>query len=136
MRACQACAVPFRQRERRLEFCLITSSGGHWLFPKGFIDPGDDPADAAVREAYEEAGLRGRIVGQPLGFYQTAKNGERVKVLALLMHVRRSESRWPEDGTRRRCWVTEDEARSLLDNPRLAKLLKAAAARIRSAGLP
>lgn len=100
------------------------------MFPKGFIDPGDEPTGTAIREAYEEAGLRGRIVGRPLGCYQTAKNGGSVTVLALLMEVQRSESEWPEHATRERRWVSLEQASGLLDNPQLVELLKAAAARI------
>jgi 8-oxo-dGTP diphosphatase len=31
---------------------------GKWSLPAGAIDPGEQPADAAVREAYEETGIR------------------------------------------------------------------------------
>jgi 8-oxo-dGTP diphosphatase len=31
---------------------------GKWSLPAGAIDPGEQPADAAVREAYEETGVR------------------------------------------------------------------------------
>jgi 8-oxo-dGTP pyrophosphatase MutT (NUDIX family) len=33
---------------------------GIWLQPGGHIDAGETPADAALRETYEETGLRGR----------------------------------------------------------------------------
>lgn len=34
-----------------------------WLFPKGHIEPGEDPSDAAVREVEEETGVVARLVG-------------------------------------------------------------------------
>ena len=41
---------------------------GQWAFPGGFIDEGEDPADAAVRELKEETGLTD-IPLQPFRFY-------------------------------------------------------------------
>ena len=125
----QACAIPFR-RTPSVEFCVITSSRGRWLFPKGFIDQGIDPADAALREAYEEAGLHGRILGSPLGLYRVPKNGGHVTTIALLMEVTRSDRKWPEDSLRERRWVSLGDAGELLADPHLLSMLLAAVARL------
>ena len=39
-----------------------TPSPGSWSLPGGGIDHGEHPADAVIRELYEETGLRGRVV--------------------------------------------------------------------------
>lgn len=39
----------------------------HWDLPKGKIDPGERPAEAALREVREETGLQNVSVGRPLG---------------------------------------------------------------------
>lgn len=45
---------------------LIRDSYQHWGFPKGHVEPGESPADAALREAAEETGLTGLTLGPPL----------------------------------------------------------------------
>jgi 8-oxo-dGTP pyrophosphatase MutT (NUDIX family) len=37
-------------------------SAGLWALPKGNLDPGEAPAETAVREVWEETGVRGRLV--------------------------------------------------------------------------
>lgn len=39
-----------------------TPAAGAWSLPGGGIDHGEHPADAVVRELYEESGLHGRVV--------------------------------------------------------------------------
>ena len=34
---------------------------GTWVLPKGLIDTGETPPEAALREGYEETGLHGRL---------------------------------------------------------------------------
>ena len=127
----QACAVPFRKLGKRLEFCLITSSSGRWVFPKGLIDPGDTAAVTARREALEEAGLHGRLVGQPLGCYEARKNGRLLSVVVLLMEVTRCDDHWEEAHRRQRCWVCRTGARQLLSQPVLLDCLEAAVSRLK-----
>ncbi|MGW4462046.1 NUDIX hydrolase [Micromonospora sp. NPDC004704] len=38
---------------------------GLWLYPGGHVDPNEDPAEAAAREAREETGIDVDIVGKP-----------------------------------------------------------------------
>lgn len=62
-----------RQREASpddvggLEVCLIATKGGsRWQLPKGHIDAGETPAEAAQREVREETGCTGQV-GDELG---------------------------------------------------------------------
>ena len=34
---------------------------GTWALPKGLVDAGEKPADTALREAFEETGVQGRL---------------------------------------------------------------------------
>ena len=129
----QACAVPFREHVDGIEFCLITSSAGRWKFPKGFVEPGETLSEAALKEAFEEAGLHGRVVGDPIGFYKIQKKGRPKNVIALLMKVSRADAAWEEDHRRKRRWVSAEEAHALFSEPELHALLEAAQALVRAA---
>jgi 8-oxo-dGTP pyrophosphatase MutT (NUDIX family) len=51
-----SCGVVLLNRHR-LFVCRATGTA-RWDLPKGVADPGEAPLDAAVREAWEESGLR------------------------------------------------------------------------------
>jgi putative (di)nucleoside polyphosphate hydrolase len=52
-----SCGVVILNRERELLLCHVTGQN-HWDLPKGGIDHGETPLDAAIRETWEESGLR------------------------------------------------------------------------------
>lgn len=129
----QAGVLPFRRTRRGLEFCLITSTEGRWIFPKGVIDPGETYKETATKEAFEEAGLRGRFVGGPIGSCEMVKCGKPYTLVLLLMKVTTCEDVWEEAHFRERRWATVDEARRLLCQPPLRNVLDTAVARLKDA---
>jgi diadenosine hexaphosphate hydrolase (ATP-forming) len=46
--------------------CLVLRRDDEWVFPKGHLEQGERPEDAATREVREETGLEVRII-QPIG---------------------------------------------------------------------
>jgi 8-oxo-dGTP pyrophosphatase MutT (NUDIX family) len=53
-----------RDDDGEVRFLLIRDSYDNWGFPKGHLEDGESPADAALRETAEETGLRDlRLVG-------------------------------------------------------------------------
>lgn len=55
--------VIYRCRQEFPEVCLIATQGGRaWQLPKGLIERGERPEDAARREVAEETGLRGELL--------------------------------------------------------------------------
>jgi 8-oxo-dGTP pyrophosphatase MutT (NUDIX family) len=107
---------------------------GFWVLPGGALEPGELPADAAVREVWEETGLDVELVNLR-GVYGGTDdhrmhypNGDVVDYVALLFEARVVGGELPEatselEGLR---WVTETELRTLdtpawmgpmLDNP-------------------
>ena len=52
-----SCGVIIVNAQRELLLCHVTGQN-HWDLPKGGIDLGETPLQAALRETYEETGLR------------------------------------------------------------------------------
>ncbi|AWN42635.1 NUDIX hydrolase [Methylobacterium durans] len=128
----QVAALPYRfDMQGELEVLLITSrETRRWVLPKGWPMPGRKPHRAAEREAYEEAGLKGRISKAVFGTYEYDKrldNGMVVscEVSVFPLHVTGQRSRWPEWGQRELCWCTPHEAADLVQEGDLKLLLHA-----------
>lgn len=117
----QAAAIPVRDGL----VCMVTSrSGRRWVFPKGLIDPGHTAPQAATQEAWEEAGLRGRLSAEPVGAYRYVKYGADHHVTVYLLAVDQEKAKWPEKSARRREWVTVEEAAGRVEEPELRELLR------------
>jgi phosphohistidine phosphatase len=107
----QAAVIPYRIRKERIEVALITTSTGkRWILPKGSVDDGEHPREAAIREAEEEAGLRGVVARKPVGRYQHAKGNRLRRVDVYVMRVTRELEHWLEDKIRRRRWMRVADA--------------------------
>ena len=131
----QAAAIPYRFRDGQPEFCLITSiRKGTWGFPKGIIDPGETAEETALKEAEEEAGLHGRIIGEPLGEYQYGKWNTTLSVTVYLMEVTVADDDWEEAELRSRTWCRAEEARATIYRNELRELLDVACKRIPAGG--
>ena len=86
-----------------------------------------DP-DAAAREAYEEAGVVGKIQRKPMGDYLYWKRLERtfelLKVEVYPLEVRKQRPDWPEMNSRKSGWLSREDAATLVDEPGLVTLLR------------
>ena len=71
----QYAALPFQVTAGGLQILLITSrETRRWVIPKGWPIRGLRPRGVAAREAFEEAGLVGKIVGKrSIGSYHYSK---------------------------------------------------------------
>lgn len=82
----------------------------HWVFPKGHIEPGETPAEAAVRELAEEGGVEGEVIA-PAGVLELAVEGQVLRIEYFLVRATREVG----SGERReRRWCTLPEAAELL----------------------
>ncbi|WP_340317224.1 NUDIX domain-containing protein [Rhizorhabdus argentea] len=140
----------YRRSDEAVEVLLVHPGGpywrnkqaGAWQIPKGLIDPGEDAAAAALREAAEELGLV--LAGQllPLGEIRQA-GGKYVEAFGLEAEVDANavasnmfEMEWPPrsgqiarfpeiDAAR---WMRIEEARNMMlvsQQPLLDKLVAA-----------
>ena len=55
-------AVVFTRADGKIRYVLIRNKGGVWGFPKGHIEAGETEEETALREIWEETGLRVRFV--------------------------------------------------------------------------
>jgi 8-oxo-dGTP pyrophosphatase MutT (NUDIX family) len=67
------------------------SDTGGWALPGGIIDPAEEPADAAVREIFEETGVLAvpeHLVAVTVSPPMTYPNGDRVQYLEVTFRCR------------------------------------------------
>jgi 8-oxo-dGTP pyrophosphatase MutT (NUDIX family) len=126
----QVAALPWRPGERGVEILLVTTrTTKRWVIPKGW--PMDDKPDhqAAAQEAFEEAGVRGRISPTNCGSYGYLKISDKGKarpitVAVFALRVDQELSDWPERGERDRRWMTGAEACARAGEPDLVLVIQ------------
>jgi 8-oxo-dGTP pyrophosphatase MutT (NUDIX family) len=126
----QFAAVPWRRNAAgEVEILLITSrETRRWVIPKGWPIKGMSSAKSAAREAFEEAGVGGKVRKRPVGTYhydKRLKNSrqQHVRVAVFALAVETEADVYPELGQREKTWVTPVEAARLVDEPELMVLL-------------
>ena len=120
-------AIPFRLRKGKLEVLLITSRRSkRWIFPKGW--PNGSPRNTAKAEAYEEAGVKGKVGRRALGAVKYRKKLGRRKVKCHLkifpLAVRRRTKSWPERRQRESRWFGLKDAAAKCFDPALGRLVR------------
>lgn len=79
--------VVYRDDKKKIHYLLASSSTGkHWVLPKGHIDPGETPETAALRELTEETGVLGEVI-QPLSVQHYDKAGKEVIIQYYLVRM-------------------------------------------------
>jgi 8-oxo-dGTP pyrophosphatase MutT (NUDIX family) len=117
----QAAVIPVSDGQ----VCMVTSSSGRrWVIPKGMIDPGQTAGEAALNEAWEEAGLVGVLATEPAGSYLYDKYGRTHHVTVFVMHVKEMASDWPERDVRKREWVDPAEAVERIEEQGLREIVE------------
>jgi 8-oxo-dGTP pyrophosphatase MutT (NUDIX family) len=127
-------ALPFSISETGdIRVLLVTTRGSRrWIIPKGWPIRNLTAAATAAREAYEEAGLVGTVVGEePVGRYRYAKRRSARKIATFevsvfLFAVERQLSKWPEKSQRETRWFAPAEASARVASAELADIVQTA----------
>ncbi|MHA3977853.1 NUDIX hydrolase [Halovulum sp. GXIMD14794] len=123
-------ALCYRKTGKGLEILLVTSRGTRrWVAPKGWPIRGKGPAGTAAQEAWEEAGVKGRVTGDSVGVYTYRKHlpkGRSMTCVVELFPVEVADNlnRFPEAKERRTKWMKPKKAAKAVDEPELARLIK------------
>ena len=124
----QCAAMPFQDGTAGRRFLLITSlDTKRWIIPKGNIEPGLSARESAELEAFEEAGVTGKLHHASVGSYAYRKEvGDEellhhVKVFPL--EVSQELKDYPHSQKRKRMWVAGDKAADLVDEMDLKKMI-------------
>ncbi|MDR6874200.1 8-oxo-dGTP pyrophosphatase MutT (NUDIX family) [Bosea sp. BE125] len=122
-----------RMDDGSTEIMLVTSrTTQRWIVPKGWPIKGLKNHEAAAREAFEEAGVIGKISPKPAGRYIYWKRMRDHFVLCTvklyLLEVERQLESWAEQGQRRSQWFKPEDAADLVDEPELSTAIRKLAA--------
>jgi 8-oxo-dGTP pyrophosphatase MutT (NUDIX family) len=103
---------------------LVTSRRTRrWIIPKGWPKPGMSSHATAAREAFEEAGVVGKVRKRSIGSFPYVKVLPRgatasCRVQVFPLRVTRQYKKWPEKRERKIVWYAPAEAMKLVaDRP-------------------
>lgn len=129
-RLLQVAALVYRNPGPTPEILLITSRGtGRWIIPKGWPKAGKTLHDMALREAFEEAGIRGTVHLDPIGQFNYMKYDLPPEAIpsftanVYAVEFKRMAKDWPERSQRISEWVSPEEAARRVQEPELKTLL-------------
>ncbi|TNM91305.1 hypothetical protein fugu_019685 [Takifugu bimaculatus] len=106
-------------KNEREEEVLLVSSSRHpdqWIVPGGGMEPEEDPCGAAVREVFEEAGVKGKL-GRLLGVFEQNQDRKH-RTYVYVLTVTETLEAWEDSVNigRKREWFTVDEAIKVLQS--------------------
>jgi len=120
----QAGCLPVEIHQGHVRVLLVTSRyTGEWIAPKGGIDPGETPQQAAERECAEEAGVTGRILGY-LGQFDYPRGRGIGRVATYVLWVEEQLESWEEQDQRLRRWFSLDLAEKEVHRAEVLEMLR------------
>jgi len=125
----QVGALCVRETPDGPEVLLITTRDSkRWMIPKGWPILGLSSHKTAEREAWEEAGVIGKVKRKLYGHFRYVKvlddgRGIELVVAVHLLKVQRQKKQFPEMGERNVVWMTPTEAAKCVREPDLKRLL-------------
>ena len=122
-------AIPFAIKDDRIAILFVTSQRrGRWILPKGNLKASESHKKGCKREAFEEAGVKGKILKH---FPMTMligklidNNMDKVAVTYYPLLVTTQTDKWPEDAKRERHWSLLDKAHKVTERADYLQLIK------------
>lgn len=126
--ATHAGGVVYRLQGTTPELLLVTARAdpSAWVLPKGHIEPGESPEQAAVREVLEETGVRARVVE----FLTTARQVVRGTPQQIDYYLMAMVAEETPGEMRHTCWLTADAAARRVTYAESRTVLEKAGARL------
>ncbi|MDP3998864.1 MAG: NUDIX hydrolase [bacterium] len=116
--------VVFKKTGDKIYLLLIKDQNDRWTFPKGLIEPGEDPKDTAKREIGEETGVTEIEFFKELApvqyWYKWEEDLIKKTVHYFLFETKGQESFKPqkEEGITEVRWVLPEEAEKMVGYPK------------------
>lgn len=122
--------IVFQEKGGRKTYLIVASSSGtHWILPKGHIEKGETPRKAALRELREETGVVGKIVQAGAAQSYSMKTEE----VAVQYYIVRFTKTTKADEDRALQWVSRKKALKILSFEEGKQALREATKTIRQA---
>jgi 8-oxo-dGTP pyrophosphatase MutT (NUDIX family) len=123
----QFAALPFRVDGEEINVLLITTRRKRrWSLPKGW-PIGGNPRRTAEIEAFEEAGVIGKVGSKEIGRFKKRKDKGKRRITCDIrvfpLEVRKQKRRWPEQGERELTWLPAHKAADLMHRPKVGRLI-------------
>jgi 8-oxo-dGTP pyrophosphatase MutT (NUDIX family) len=118
-----------RRKDGSLSILLVGKRrSGKWGVPKGRLNGLRTFGEVAAKEAFEEAGIKGRVSPNSIAVFRAKKraadreHSQIVEVWVYLIEVTKRLRHWPEKGKREIKWVSCETAARQLREPMLADI--------------
>ncbi len=109
------------------EVAVVSQKGDSWSLPKGHVDPGETPREAAEREVREETGITELAFARELGSYERYRIGKggvgedegELKRIHMFLFRTLQQALAPEDPMNPEArWVPIEQVGGLLTHPK------------------
>ncbi len=116
-----------KKHKKKCKIYMITSrEQGQWIIPTGKLEKNLSNRRVALLEAFEEAGILGKLDEQfkVQVLIQSPRGRKKRKTIVFLLHVKRILNHWPEESERKRKSVSiQTYAKTVSDKKLKKKLL-------------
>jgi len=124
--------IIFGKKNNEIEYLIVKHkeiNGGHWDFPKGHIEKGETEEETAIREIYEEVGLKVKILEsfrEDISYVADKEKNIHKTVVFFLCEAVSSEVKYVFDELENHQWLAYEEAMERLTFDNSKGILKKA----------